>query len=280
MTIFLKNIWPVENVADYKIHFARWNGHNQPLEVWARDEEEWQGWQEYYPGRNDFNRPYIFSLIQFYHETDVWLFGGIYEVLDRLPDHYKVKKLDAGGEFIGRLKIKSSYRERTTRPKMENHYDDFEVKEILSEPYSGRSFPGYNRIEMSFEELETLIERERVQWKTALENIKGVYLITDTKTGKRYVGSAYGEQGIWGRWGVYVKVGHGFNKGLIELVDNHNKDLVKIVEKSGLDYCRQYFRFALLEDCPARMTKEDVINRESFWKTILLTRGETGLNRN
>jgi len=79
---------------------------------------------------------------------------------------------------------------------------------------------------------------------------------------------------------VYVKVGHGFNKGLIELVDNHNKDLVKIVEKSGLDYCRQYFRFALLEDCPARMTKEDVINRESFWKTILLTRGETGLNRN
>lgn len=29
---------------------------------------------------------------------------------------------------------------------------------------------------------------------------KGVYLISDTYTGKLYVGSAYNENGIWGRW--------------------------------------------------------------------------------
>jgi hypothetical protein len=269
MTIFLKDIWPIDNLTDYKTHFARWNGYNQPLEVWARSEDEWKGWQEYRPSRNDFNRPYIFSLIQFYHETDIWLFGGIYKVLARHDDRYEVERTQEGQNFIGRLKIKSTYRDRTTRPKLENHYADFEVREILSEPYSGRSFPGYNQIELSFEEIETLVKRERIQWKTALENVKGVYLITDTKTGKRYVGSAYGDQGIWSRWRCYVETGHGGNVELRNLVKDPN-----------LEYCRSNFRFALLEDCPFRMPDEAIIQRESFWKNILLTRGEQGLNKN
>ncbi len=36
----------------------------------VRSKEEWQGWQEYWPGRNDFNKPLIFSLMQFHYETD------------------------------------------------------------------------------------------------------------------------------------------------------------------------------------------------------------------
>jgi hypothetical protein len=39
------------------------------------------------------------------------------------------------------------------------------------------------------------------------------------KTGYLYVGSAYGEDGIWGRWTKYVSTnGHGNNKTLKELV--------------------------------------------------------------
>ena len=83
MTIFLHDIWPMKDLTDYKVHFARWNGNVQPLEVWARDEQEWQEWQEYRPKRDDFNRRHIFSLIQFYHETDIWLFGGVFRVLAR-----------------------------------------------------------------------------------------------------------------------------------------------------------------------------------------------------
>jgi hypothetical protein len=74
MTILLEDIWNIQNLSDYKVHFARWNGDTQSLEVFVRDKREWQEWQEYRPGRNDFNRPYIFSLMQFYHEPDIWLF--------------------------------------------------------------------------------------------------------------------------------------------------------------------------------------------------------------
>ena len=78
--IMLSDIWSIENPRDYKVHFARYNGHSEPLDVLARDGDEWKGWQEYRPQKDEFNRDFIFSLARFYHETDSWLFGGIFHV--------------------------------------------------------------------------------------------------------------------------------------------------------------------------------------------------------
>ena len=36
MSIHLRDIWPIENLTDFKIHYARWNGVYQPLEVWLK----------------------------------------------------------------------------------------------------------------------------------------------------------------------------------------------------------------------------------------------------
>ena len=102
MSIYLRDIWSIPNPGDYKVHFGRWNKHEQPLEAWTRDRKEWQGWQEYRPQRNEFNRPLIFSVIQFYHETDAWLFGGVFRVLACHPDRYEVELTDEGAGFIGR----------------------------------------------------------------------------------------------------------------------------------------------------------------------------------
>lgn len=269
MPILLRDIWPIQNPADYKVHFARWNQHDQPLEVWVRDKQQWQGWQEYRPARDDFNRPLIFSVMQFYHEPDIWLFGGIFRVIARHPDWYEVALSDDGADFIGRLKLRSPYRGRTTRVNFENHYAAFEVQELLREPYSGRAFPGYDDIDLSFEELESLVRNSRPDWKAALESIKGIYLITDIKTERRYVGSAYGDQGVWARWCSYVASGHG-----------GNVELRNLVSDPTLAYCRSNFRFTLLEQRSFRVSDELILRRESFWKGILLTRGEQGLNRN
>jgi hypothetical protein len=269
LAIFLRDLFPLQNVGDYKLHFARSNNIDQPLEVFSRDRREWQGWQEYRPARDDFNRPYIFSLIQFYHEIDVWLFGGIFNVLARHEDRYEVQLAEIGIEFLGRLKLWSPYRGRTTRVYLESHYSSFEVQEILREPYSGRAFPGYDGINVSFVELEALVRNGRPDWKAALGSVSGIYLITDTKTGRRYVGSAYGEQGIWSRWSSYVENGHG-----------GNIELRSLVIDPTLDYCRVNFRFALLETCPIRASDSAIIARENFWKEMLLTRSEHGLNRN
>jgi hypothetical protein len=269
MPILLRDIWPVSEPQNYKVHFARPGPNDQPLEVWVRDKREWQGWQETRPGRDAFNRSKIFSLIQFYHETDIWLFGGVFRILKRHDDRYEVELTGEGAAFLGRLKLRSSYRHRSTRVNLENHYPGFEVQEILREPYSGTVFPGFEQIDVSFEELETLVRNQRPDWKAALESVKGIYLITDTTTGKRYVGSSYGVEGIWSRWCGYISSGHG-----------GNVELRTLAKDTSLDYCRKSFRFALLEYRPNLTSDDTVLAREAFWKRILLTRGNDGLNRN
>ena len=288
--IFLKDIWKIKNVKDYKVHFAKYNRKTQPLDDWVSNRRIWQHWQEYRSTNKGsvFNRRFIFSLMQFYHETDIWLFGGVFEVLEDLGNRYKVKLTKQGENFIGRLKLHSSYRSRPSRVKFENHYDveqnaqlliqDLElseqppnydpilkVHEILREPYSGRSFPGYENIDLSFAELEALVRNDRPDWRVPLTSMKGVYLISDKKTDEQYVGATYGDMGIWQRWKNYVETGHGGNAALQELV-----------QECGIDYCRKYFQFALLEHRQAHTSVDVIQEREKWWKNILRTR----LNRN
>ena len=129
--IMLTDIWPVVNPNEYKIHFAKNNGSSEPLEVLARDPDEWKLWQEHRPKSNQFNREFIFSLARVYYETDSWMFGGIFRVSERFPDRYEVNLTDQGKSFIGRLKLGSPYRSRQPRVNMEGKYDQFKVLEIL-----------------------------------------------------------------------------------------------------------------------------------------------------
>lgn len=269
MTIRLADIWPISNPSEHKVHFARWNGDTLPLEVLARDRVEWREWQEYRTKRNDFNRPYIFSLAQFHYEPDAWLFGGVFKVLVRHPDRYEVELAEYGAEFVGRSKLGLPYRDRQTRVNLENHYVRFEVLEILREPYTGRVFPGFEGIDLSFAELESVVRNGRPDWQASLSSVKGVYLISDAKTGRRYVGSAYGVGGVWSRWCEYAATGHG-----------GNVELRKLVTDPTLDYCRSAFRFALLEHRSFQTPDKVILEREEFWKRILLARGAFGLSRN
>ena len=272
--ILLKDIWPIQNVGAYKVHFARWNGSDHPLDEWVKDRSIWKGWQEFRPGRNEFSRPYIFSLMNFHPDgVQTWLFGGIFRLLRRHTDRYEVELTDQGKPFIGRLKLWSAYKSRATRVNFEHHYTGrypLHVMEILREPFSGRAFSGYEKIDLSFSELEVLVRNDRPDWKTALEHVKGVYLITDTssRTRRHYVGSAYGDDGIWSRWCSYVDTVHGGNVQLRELV-----------AQKGFAHCRANFRFALLEYLPAYALDETVIAREDHWKRVLMSR-EHGLNQN
>ena len=284
MPKFVKDILPIENPEDYKIHFAvRNKDGQQPLDALARCEnnENWASWQGYYPGRDAWKEErYIFALAKFYHEDDTWLFGGVFEVLDLIQDegeykYYKVRRTSIGEEFIRRLKIRAPSHKapRQVRRFMEPHYSKsetpLEVAEILNEPYepySVRPFPGASSlINMSFGELETIINKKNPDWMEAMKNIKGVYLITDTLEQKRYVGASWSESegkgGLWARWAEYIESGHGYlSEGLKEKFAYFSKEGI-------LEYCREYFFFTLLEQCSGGQS--DVQAREGFWKAII-----------
>jgi len=267
-SIKLSSIFPIDNLKDYKLHSATRGSSGEPLDFFVNDREVWHGWNRYKPAKNDFNRKYIFSMVRFYHEEDMWLFAGIYQVLEVGKKEYKIKLTEIGREFIGRLKIILK-KERNARVKLESYYDDMVVSEILKEPYSGQTFVGFEDINLSFEQLEVILKNEKPDWKGALQSIKGVYLLTDKSNGKKYVGSAYGDEGIWSRWLCYIETGHG-----------RNKDLKALVAQKGLRYVRKNFSFSLVEYRPVRVDDQVIIDREVFWKKALLSRGDYGYNQN
>ena len=102
------------------------------------------------------------------------------------------------------------------------------------------------------------------------------------KTGKKYVGSAYGNNGIWSRWCCYEQILHGNNKELKALFkENKEQDMLEIVErKDSRDYAMANFRFTLIECWPFKTDDSAIIHRENFWKEALLSRGDYGYNAN
>ena len=110
MPLQLSTVLPIPNPKDYKVHLACWNGENQPLDVFVRDPGEWDSWNTWRSGKDEFNRPYILALIDFYPEPGVWLFGGVYKVLSRgganQSHSYEVEGVPDHGELVGRLKIR------------------------------------------------------------------------------------------------------------------------------------------------------------------------------
>ncbi len=273
MAIPLSTFFPGLDPREYKAHLASWNQMDQPLDVFVRDRTEWDGWNSWRSGKNEFNRNYIFSLIHFYPESDIWLFGGIYKVLARRSENfarsYTVEHILDYSELEGRLKISFIRPARSRAVRFENYFSEMAVSELLKEPYTGQRFPGYENILLDFPGLETIIRTDRPDWKAALTNVKGVYLIVDKSNGRKYVGSAYGEYGVWARWSSYVWTGHGWND-----------ELTKLINREGIEYARANFRITLLEYRPAKTDDQVVRKREEFWKKAVLSRSSFGYNKN
>src|SRR5690606_31806363 len=97
-------------------------------------------------------------------------------------------------------------------------------------------------------------------WRTALASVMGIYLITDTRDGRHYVGKADGSENIRQRWGVYAANGHGGN-----------------VELRRLD--PGTFRYSLLRVFDPSTPGREIDAAEGHFKDALDSRRH-GLNRN
>lgn len=177
---------------------------------------------------------------------------------------YDLKTTDILAELKGRLVIDWG---KGTINWCQNGTTEKEILEIR--PYVARlSFESYEKTVLSFDELHEIVMNETAhkEWEDKLSAVAGVYLITDTKTGRHYVGSASGKGGIWGRWSEYAHTKHGGNKRLVELID------------ADADYCR-HFQFSILEVFPIKRDTDAVLKCEQLYKRKLLSI-KYGLNDN
>lgn len=78
-----------------------------------------------------------------------------------------------------------------------------------------------------------------------------MYCLTDTHTGKLYIGSATGEKGVAQRWGNYLDSKHGGNKKIIALY-----------KQKGVEY----FTYTLFEYFGLSYDTVKILEREQYWK--------------
>ena len=258
-------------LGDYKIHCAIDNKRG-----------EWRPLRQYFDGtfekgqseqsQKNFECDHVLSIINLSNSRR-WLFVGVYQVngvrdaKDWSGFIYTLKRVPGLEHLDGRVIIDFPKEFRQSYLVGPNHEAQLIVSSIQEEKMSIAEFPGFDGIRLSFEMLACIIRQDIPSWRAALSNVGGIYLIVDGKTGKQYVGSAYGGKGLWQRWAEYAKSGHGGSKELRELLRSR-----------GVEYATN-FQFSLLEDCNINANQEDVIARECHWKDVLMTR-EFGLNWN
>ena len=255
-----------------KVHLAVDNSSegddSNPLDVFFDGRfKEWQEQQT----RKNFGRDFIISLIK-KSGSDEWMFAGVYKVIG-LKDGssskylYETEICDNGYQFVGRLLIEHKRQGRNSYINGENFSNSCSIYSILPNRLVCADFKSFKEVLLNRNQLEQIFKHQNPAWQAALSSVSGVYLISDTKNGKLYVGSAYGEHGIWGRWETYAKNLHG-----------DVKLLVKIFNEKGKEYFSN-FQYSILETFDVGLSKEEVISIEMRWKKVLLSK-EFGYNEN
>lgn len=250
-----------------KVHLASFNGTDAPIDVYLAG--EFPEWQRHQNAKN-FERKFVVSLIEL-PQPHRWLFAGLWASVSSKPKsprgyYYTLSEVQACNELNGRLTVSFQRPGRTSYLKAERWAEKIEVCEIRQSPLTIRDFPGYRNVNISFMELQQIFREAPPSWSSALSSVAGVYLISDMKLGKLYVGSAYGEGGIWRRWGDYAKTGHGGNKSL------------RLLKQSDSTHPK-HWRLSILELADVTASDDTVLQRENHWKQVLLSRTH-GLNEN
>lgn len=279
--LLLKDILPLtcEETKDAKIalnmswdgksHFDRWN--ESPAD--NRD-VSYSYYSHYGKQKRNFTRvgQLVFGFVQLPRNNKRWLLvtaGRITGLANYdTCDHEEDKRFEG---LVGRLVVEITKGNTWSRYvfNLNKFFDNAKVIEILPNDYQAISFNGLDNVHLSFHDLKLILNGEKyADYRNALLSVKGVYCLTDTKTGKLYIGSAYGENGLAQRWGDYINTKTGGNEGLIDLY-----------KKLGEAYFEDCFEFTLIEYFGMNADADKIIHRETYWKNAFATK-DHGYNRN
>ena len=215
------------------------------------------------PSWNSGRCPSISSIIDFQHEPDLWLRGRTWTVCERWPDRYVVESTRWGAGFAGRLRLHWRNRLHGTDLTFATGRLPYGDLPVGTRVRAGREFPGYDWLDVGFEELESLHGSNRSDWSRALRQTKGIYMVTDTLRSRHHVDTARGDDDLWSQWSAWVGTGR--------------RDLIgprRLLEGLGREYCRAHLRFALLESNAEGTADEAIVARARRWMQALPSQSE------
>ena len=161
-----------KNQNEFKVHCATPNGENNPLSIWLSGQNNFTKDQNIQTKKN-FERKYILSFCEI-NKNGEWLFVGIYKsfgVKEIIKDKntgkelniYDTELIEEGKEFIGKLVVGFDLKEESPSAArqryryLESLLDKMEVLELKREKVKVE-FPGYDKVNISWKDLENVIE--------------------------------------------------------------------------------------------------------------------------
>ena len=222
-----------------------------------------------------FSRGYEYWAVFISDKGNYARFYALYHVGDSVPDtvdvmpvgwpiandfmgngaYFDLQRMDELREYEGRILIDWGNSARMWHQRGITEKPIVAIQSVHKQP-----FPGYERVVLSYEQLKEVVENsvDYELWQTALSSVKAIYLIVDRESGKQYVGSAYGDDGLLGRWRCYVETLSGGNKLMKELLCARPEQY-------------RHFQFSILQLIEKTATADEIIQTESLWKQKLQT---------
>lgn len=283
--IKLIDLIKTDNMEGTKIKFHKNEGdiNRQAYDMLLDEPDTWLRMNQWRENNNNHNLDsckYLIGMAQYYpYGKDYYIFGGLYKVAETHSENfscegYKLEKIKEYEEYEKRLIVRINDPIKLSLSYLRWYINaqgnlDLEVYE-LSPSSKTLNFTGYQNVSLSHKDLARIISNDEPTYKQALSNVKGVYVITDTHTGKLYIGSASGNgEGIWQRWSCYANNldPTGGNKKLTEILENDES------------YIQKYCKYSILEIFDTKTKEEEILARETYWKKVFETR-KFGYNDN
>lgn len=199
---------------------------------------------------------------------------GVYQILGRDTER---ENLTGGGKYCYKMVEVDGFDDLNERVIVDwgdsartfHQWLDKNDKAIVAVERKGFDWvcPDYEEISLTYGQLSHVINESLDAWKRKLTVVNGIYVISDRKTGKLYVGSTYNRDGIWGRWEDYARTEHGGDVELASLV------------AETPDYAKDNFVWSILQTLPLNVSDREAIRMETLWKNKL-GRSVCLLNRN
>ena len=282
-TDFIKNFTEGKDLSRIKVKLNISDEQYPALDLLYNEknskDDSWyymNAWKEKTSNHNLNDYDYLITFAQYYYYGDeFFLFGGIYKIEKIFPEKfnevgYNLTLLDDFKEYRKRLIIKIKKKVGRTYNRIYNNIDNDLIPEVyeISPSMNLKQFNGYQNVSLTHIELQHIINNTEPSWKLALSSVKAVYVITDIKTGKLYVGSAYGTGGLLNRWNEYINN-----------LTGGNKEFEVLVKEKGENYIKNNFKYSILEIFDTKTKDEYIVERESYWKNVFETK-KFGMNRN
>lgn len=266
------------NPADFKIVRHSYKGLDSLATFRSKPElfNAYQSFQKASGGPN-FDKAKTIAVFCSYHGTQA-LFLGLWQVGKKVPSiqsphrqrelveslgfdlsdmaYYELTPIDELADLSERLVVEWG---KATVSWIQKR--DKEVVSILPKAQV-REFVSYEHAVVAWPDLVRMVRDPTANftWMNALKAVNGIYCITNIDNGNIYVGSAYGRDGLWGRWLNYVATGgRGGNEKLVEAIDR---------DPGTVDF----FQFSILEILPGSCTADDAVAKENLWKDKLGSR--------